>query len=158
MEHRKDEMILLFTDGSAIRNPGPSGWAWVAVREGQRLAYYAGYIPNGTNNRGELTAAINALKFVSGIREQYPNERIVLVSDSRYVIGGLSQCDEWAVEPGKPNSDLWAQAYDALLNVGCPISLKWVRGHTGNKNNELCDRLARNAAKTGEEDQWRLSK
>lgn len=151
-------MILLFTDGSAIKNPGPAGWAWVAVRNGQCLAYHAGAIQNGTNNQGELQAAINALKFAADIHDQFPGERIVLVSDSRYVVGGLPQCDEWAEEPGKPNAAMWAEAYRALLAVRCHVSLKWVRGHTGTRHNELCDRLAKTAAKTGKEEQWRLCK
>lgn len=149
-------VILLFTDGSCIKNPGgPSGWAYVAVRDGVKLSEAFGCIANGTNNQGELTACVEALKEAAELHRQYPEDRLVIVSDSRYVLGGLPHSDEWGWDRNRPNRELWNAVYKALCSVGTTVSLKWVRGHTGNPNNERCDKLAYNAARRQISGKWK---
>lgn len=95
-------MILLFTDGSAIKNPGPAGWAWVAVRNGQCLAYHAGPIRNGTNNQGELQAAINALRFAADIHEQFPVNVLCWCLTAGTWLAGCRSATNGRRSPGSP--------------------------------------------------------
>jgi len=149
-------MIVLFTDGSALGTPGAAGWAYVAVRDNVMLRYKAGCIECGTNNQGELMAVIGALLEAAKLHKQYPDDRIVLVSDSMYVLGGIPQSDDWGFDKHRKNYDLWRKTYYALRAVGTYVTLKWVRGHDGNPNNELCDKLARRAARNQEDYEWQM--
>ena len=106
-----------------------------------RKTLYGGE-PETTNNRMELTAAIEALKALNGAR------RVILYTDSRYVMDGISEwLAEWkrrgwktAAKTPVKNQDLW----QALDTAAAPhdIEWKWVRGHTGNPGNEEADALA----------------
>jgi ribonuclease HI len=148
-------MICLFTDGSSLTNPGKAG-SGVAVVYNGILIYYIGIpIEHGTNNVAELTAAIYALKLAKAYHEQLPDERIVLVADSNYVLKGIPKCDIWMLpEEERPNRELWEQCYEALLGVGTRVVLKWVHGHRGYPTNELCDKLAKAAAQSQEVIEW----
>ncbi len=127
-------MIYIFTDGSCLGNPGPGGWAYV-IRDGAVELENHGSEVLTTNNRMEMTAAIEALKAL-------PRERrsVVLQSDSQLLIKTMTL--GWK---RKKNHDLWAQ-----LDEFCSlhrITWEWVRGHHGHAENERCDRLAQCAAK-----------
>jgi ribonuclease HI len=127
-------MIYIFTDGSCLGNPGPGGWAYV-IRDGTVELENHGSEALTTNNRMEMTAAIEAL--IALPREQ---RSVVLHSDSQLLIKTMTL--GWK---RKRNHDLWAQ----LDEFSClhRITWEWVRGHHGHVENERCDRLAQCAAK-----------
>ncbi|MCC7413066.1 MAG: ribonuclease HI [Gammaproteobacteria bacterium] len=137
-------MVEIFTDGACRRNPGPGGWG-VLLRYGGREKELSGAEPETTNNRMEMTAAIEAL---AALRRP---SRVRLTTDSQYLKNGLTQWlpgwqrRGWRTADNKPvkNVDLW-QRLDA---VAAPHTIEWcwVRGHTGHVENERADRLA-NAA------------
>lgn len=136
--------VELFTDGACSGNPGPGGWAYILRHPASGTEREAsGGEKATTNNRMELTAAIEGLR---GIRKP---SVVDLYSDSQYVINGLK---EWVAgwkrqgwtrgkkrEPVQ-NVDLW-KTLDELRNVHT-VRLHWVRGHSDHPENERCDKLA----------------
>jgi ribonuclease HI len=134
---------LVYCDGACKGNPGPGGWGVVLISTGEPGAQLGqGVSAQTTNNKMELTAAIEALK-------QVPSKESVLVrTDSQYVIKG---CTEWrkgwvrnGMRNGKKepvaNSDLW-QLLWAEVDART-VKFEWVRGHNGDPGNELADLLA----------------
>lgn len=135
-DHSPDEdaprHILIYTDGSCLGNPGPGGWAYI-IQDGERRLEGAGHCAETTNNRMEMTAAIEALKLL------LPSQSIILHSDSQLLIKTMTL--GWK---RKKNQDLWAEL-DQLAGLH-RISWQWVRGHNGHPENEACDSLAQRAA------------
>jgi len=143
--------VVLFTDGGALTNPGPGGYGVVLRYKAQRREISGGFRLT-TNNRMELMACIEGL---SALKEPLDT---VLFSDSSYVVEGIRkgwakrwQAHGWMrTRRGSPetekakNSDLWERLL--ALCVERPVEFRWVRGHTGNPDNERCDWLARRAA------------
>ncbi|MBA3897618.1 MAG: ribonuclease HI [Sphingomonadaceae bacterium] len=137
--------VEIATDGACKGNPGPGGWGAV-IRFGAREKDISGGEALTTNNRMELTAAIEALNALT------KPCRVTLSTDSRYVMDGLTkwvaswQRNGWRTADRKPvkNADLW----QALLDAAAPhrIEWVWVKGHAGHPDNERADRLASNAA------------
>ena len=138
--------VTMATDGACKGNPGPGGWG-VVIRSGAHEKALSGGAPVTTNNRMELTAAIeglNALKRPCHVH---------LMTDSRYVMDGLTkwltgwQRNGWKTAARQPvkNADLW----QALIAAAAPhrIRWEWVKGHAGHPENERADRLASDAAK-----------
>lgn len=134
----------VFTDGACSGNPGPGGWAAV-ILEGERRREISGYEPDTTNNRMELSAAIEAL-------EALPEAVAVdLHTDSQYLRNGMSawlarwKRNGWRTADRKPvkNEDLWRRLDE--LAQRHHVRWHWVRGHDGHTENERCDALA-NAA------------
>ena len=136
--------VLAFTDGACKGNPGPGGWG-VLLRYGDTEKTFYGSEPHTTNNRMELTAAIEAL---SRIREPCA---VSLFTDSQYVIKGITEWLKgwkqkgWRTSTKKPvlNDDLWKRL--DTLNEHHVVSWHWVRGHSGHRENELVDALANQA-------------
>lgn len=139
--------VEIATDGACKGNPGPGGWGAV-IRSGTRERDISGGEKLTTNNRMELTAAIeglNALKRPC---------HVTLSTDSRYVMDGLTkwikgwQKNGWKTAARQPvkNADLW----QALLDAAKPhrIQWVWVKGHDGHPDNERADKLASDAAIT----------
>jgi ribonuclease HI len=130
--------IEIFTDGACRGNPGPGGWGALLIAGDRRKTMHGGE-PETTNNRMELTAALNAL---NGSR------KVVLHTDSKYVRDGITSWlhnwkkRNWKTADRKPvkNQDLW-QALDEASGRH-EIEWKWVRGHTGVAGNEEADALA----------------
>ncbi len=130
-----------FTDGACRGNPGPGGWG-ALLRFGEHERELWGGEPSTTNNRMELTAAIEALR---ALKEPC---HVQLTTDSEYVRKGITEwMDNWkrrgwrtaAKKPVK-NVDLW-QALDEQ-NQRHRIDWHWVKGHSGHPENELADQLA----------------
>lgn len=140
--------IHIYTDGSALGNPGPGGYGIIMELVGKqyRKEYAQGYAYT-TNNRMELLAVIVALEKL----KKQPMD-VIVFSDSKYVIDSVEK--KWVFGwksknfKGKKNSDLWKRflAIYALHNV----RFQWVKGHNDHPQNERCDQLAVNAAKNGE--------
>jgi ribonuclease HI len=145
--------LIVFTDGGCSGNPGPGGWAYVIVNPAASFPVLAkkwGAEPITTNNRMELSAAVEALRDAKG-RLQSPLVSITVFTDSQYVQKGISLwVNSWkrngwrtsAKEPVK-NKDLW-QTLDAL-STELHVRWNWVKGHAGNEYNELCDQMTQEA-------------
>ena len=135
------KQIRAFTDGACSGNPGPGGWGAV-LQFGDHERELHGGAPDTTNNRMELTAAIEALKALS------EPCRVSLTTDSTYVKDGITQWlanwkrNGWKTAAKKPvkNQDLW-QALDHE-SARHEIDWCWVKGHSGHPENERADRLA----------------
>lgn len=136
--------VEIFTDGACKGNPGPGGWGAI-LRQGTRERELSGYDPHTTNNRMELTAAVEALR---ALRKPC---RVALTTDSNYLRDGMMrwiagwQRNGWRTADRKPvkNADLW----QALLAAAAPhvIEWHWVKGHAGHAENERADALANEA-------------
>ncbi len=135
------DIVEIFTDGACRRNPGPGGWGVVLIA-GQHRKTLCGGESATTNNRMELTAAIEALNALNGSR------KVLLHTDSRYVMNGIRDWlpnwkkRGWKTKAKKPvkNQDLW-EALDAAVGQH-EVEWNWVRGHTGVAGNEEADALA----------------
>lgn len=125
--------IQIYTDGSCLGNPGPGGWAYIIVQEGEQRREGSGHCLATTNNRMEMMAAIEALKNLA------PDQTVVLHSDSQLLIKTMTL--GWK---RNKNQDLWAELDE--LAVVHRITWQWVRGHNGHPENEACDNLAQRAA------------
>jgi len=133
--------VEIYTDGACRGNPGPGGWGALLLSGSRRRTLHGGERET-TNNRMELTAAIEALNALHGRRE------VLLYTDSKYVMDGIREwlpnwkARGWKTASRKPvkNKDLW-QALDEACSRH-DIEWQWVRGHTGNAGNEEADALA----------------
>lgn len=132
--------ITLFSDGSALGNPGPGGYAAI-LRYGDKEREVSGGEVHTTNNRMELLAVIEGLR---ALREPC---KVEIISDSSYVVKGIN---EWLIAWVKKdfkkvkNPDLWIDYLD--VSKGHVINAIWVRGHNGHIENERCDILAKEEA------------
>lgn len=136
--------VIIYTDGACRGNPGPGGWG-VVLRYGQHEKLLSGAEDHTTNNRMELTAAIEGLNLLKEGCE------IALYTDSQYVQKGIrdwlagwkknnwKKSDKTAVK----NADLWQALDEAAMRH--EVSWHWVKGHNGDPDNELADRLANQA-------------
>lgn len=129
----REPEILAYADGSCLGNPGPGGWGVVIVgRDGTRE--YSGGDPQTTNNRMEITAALEALRRLPA------GARVLLRSDSQYLVNTINL--RWKKNA---NVDLWKEL-DAEI-ARRKVRFEWVRGHAGDALNDRADRLALQAAK-----------
>ncbi|WP_317929201.1 ribonuclease HI [Halioxenophilus sp. WMMB6] len=135
------KQVEIFTDGACRGNPGPGGWGAVLRYQGKEKGIYGGEA-NTTNNRMELTAAIQAL---SALKETC---QVDLTTDSQYVRQGVTEwIHNWkrngwktASKSAVKNADLWQQL-DQLV-ASHQVQWHWVKGHAGHRENEMADELA----------------
>ena len=134
--------VEIFTDGACSGNPGPGGYG-VILRAGEHEKELSGGDPATTNNRMELTAAIEGL---SALKRPC---RVTLCSDSKYLIDSVTKGwvynwkrNNWQRGKSSPalNVDLWEKLL-ALLEIH-QVEWIWVKGHAGHPENERCDALA----------------
>ena len=138
--------VKLITDGACIGNPGPGGWAAI-LRCGPHMKEIFGSEPHTTNNRMELSAAVEGL---SSLKE--PCE-VEIVTDSQYVKNGITSWirrwkhNGWLTSDKKPvvNQDLW----EALDEQDSRHHTKWTwtKGHASHEDNNRCDEMATRAAR-----------
>jgi ribonuclease HI len=139
--------IVIFSDGACSGNPGPGGWGSIIITPDDHVQELGGGNPQTTNNQMEMTAALEALRFVENI----PGE-VIVYTDSVYVIRGITQWiwgwirNGWRTSSGGEvqNQDIW-QALAAIVakrKKPNQITWKYIRGHTGNAGNERCDEIA----------------
>ena len=141
------DSIVIYTDGGCDPNPGPGGWAALILQDGHKTELM-GADPDTTNNRMELTAAIQALRSLK------TPTTVTLYTDSQYLQKGIDEwmpgwlARNWKASTGKPvlNQDLWKE----LLAVQKPhkVSWKWVKGHAGNVYNTRVDALVHEARRS----------
>ena len=137
--------VQIFTDGACKGNPGPGGWG-VLLRKGTTERELSGAEPDTTNNRMEMTAAIEGL---SALKRRCT---VDLYTDSKYLIDGITkwlpgwQRRGWKTASKKPvkNEDLWRKL--AQLEAEHRITWHWVKGHAGHPENERADQLASDEA------------
>jgi ribonuclease HI len=146
------EIKSLYGDGACKGNPGTGGWGAVAYFTDGSVAELGGHEPATTNNRMEMQAAIEAMKFFVRSGQTTP---CTLYTDSEYVIKGVTSWIKgwksrgWKTAAGKQvlNQDLW-EALDELSGTirlqaqGKPLKWEHVKGHAGNVGNERCDVIA----------------
>lgn len=133
--------VTIYTDGACDPNPGPGGWAAILIYHNREKSL-TGSDSQTTNNRMELTAAIEALKAL-----KHPSQ-IEFFTDSQYLRSGITEwipnwrARNWRRKGGKlANVDLW-QALDKNIQTH-QINWHWVRGHSGDRYNQRVDYLAR---------------
>jgi ribonuclease HI len=139
------KQIEAHTDGACLGNPGPGGWAALLRYRGRERELSGGESMT-TNNRMELMAAIMALEALIEPCE------VVLHTDSQYVRQGITEWINnwarrgWKTAAGDPvkNRDLWERLHAAAQRHS--IEWKWVKGHSGDPDNERVDVLARSQA------------
>ena len=138
-------MITIYTDGGCSGNPGPGGWAFAVSENGMLVDSASGGDGATTNNRMELTAVINALKYA---RAKGENE-VTILTDSQYVKNGITDWIRswkrkgWRTSSNSPvkNVEYWTELDE--LNSSLSVTWSWVKGHAGIDGNEECDRLVR---------------
>lgn len=138
--------VIIYTDGACRGNPGPGGWAALLLYKGQKKEK-TGSEPHTTNQRMELKAAAEGLRL---LKEPC---RVRLYSDSAYLVNAFQQGwlkrwqqNGWQTKNKQPveNQDLWRE----LLDLSKRHRIEWIKvqGHSTDANNNLCDRLAQEAA------------
>lgn len=137
---------VVYTDGACSGNPGPGGWAWALAPDG--VVWRSGFEPRTTNQRMEITAVLEALR-------SFPVGALHVVSDSTYVVNCFR--DRWweiwvrngwrnAKKQPVANRDLWEPLVELYRSRQRDVTLRWVKGHSGDPMNDLVDRLAVAAA------------
>lgn len=156
--------MIIFTDGSSRGNPGPGGWGAVLIETADKaeqdlhkigdnhakVREFGAGDPMTTNNRMELTAAIEALNHV--VNDERLPEQITIFSDSEYMIKGITQWiagwkrKGWIGSNRKEvlNRDLWTRLDDVVMRLSTKSTIYWkhIDGHAGIVGNERCDTIA----------------
>ena len=135
------EEIEIFTDGACRGNPGLGGWGALIRRNGEERSLWGGE-RDTTNNRMEMEAAIRGLESI------IESSNITITTDSNYLKDGITQWLEgwknknWKTASKKPvkNQDLWMRLDE--LSQFHNVNWKWVKGHSGHRENEIADLLA----------------
>ncbi|MFX4226833.1 MAG: ribonuclease HI [Porticoccaceae bacterium] len=133
--------VVIYTDGACRGNPGPGGWG-ALLKYGGREKHLWGGEQNTTNNRMELMGAIKALEALK------QGCSVELHTDSTYVLKGITEWLEgwkakgWKTASKKPvkNVDLWQRLDEEIQRH--QIAWKWVKGHSGDPDNDVADALA----------------
>lgn len=141
-----NKKIEIYTDGSSLGNPGPGGWGVVVVEDNKIVKEIGGGDKNTTNNRMELKAVIEALRFV------YENklEDVNIFADSAYVLGGVTtwiygwEKNGWKTANKKPvlNQELWQELISLERSLKIKINWQKVKGHSGHIYNDKADEIA----------------
>jgi len=133
--------VTIYSDGGCAPNPGPGGWGAILIADDGYTKELSGGELDTTNNRMELTAAIQALRAL-----KHPSD-VDFYTDSAYVKNGITSWllawvrNHWRTSDKKPvkNQDLWQALYEETQRH--TITWHWVRGHAGNHYNERADQL-----------------
>ena len=137
--------ITIYTDGAASGNPGPGGYGVVLISGKHRLEKSEGFKLT-TNNRMELLAVITGLEAL-----KIAGSKVVIYTDSKYVADSVEKgwVFQWEAKgfKKKKNPDLWIRFLKIYRKH--KVRFVWIKGHSNNTENEVCDRLAVNAYTTG---------
>ena len=129
--------FICYTDGSYQSSLNAGGWASIILDEKENIVkkLFQG-MSNTTNNRMELRAVLETLKFFENSTE------LTIISDSQYVINGINgAAEKWIKDSdlSKKNLDLWFEIVELLHKH--KVTMEWTKGHVGNKWNEEADKL-----------------
>ncbi len=141
------QTVEIFCDGACSGNPGPGGYG-ALLRYAGRVRELSGGASDTTNNRMEMTAALEALRLLTRPC------RVLITTDSQYLVKGMTewifgwQKNGWRNSKKEPvlNKDLWELLLE--LSKGHSVKWHWVKGHAGHPENERCDQLAREGIPT----------
>lgn len=150
MSHH-NESFEIYTDGSSLGNPGLGGWGVVVVSDNKILSEVGGCEDHTTNNRMELKAVIEALKFA---QSKHPTGNLIIHADSAYVLGGVTtwihgwEKNGWKTSTKKEvlNQDLWKELIGLVRGYKGGITWQKVKGHAGHVYNERADLVATTCA------------
>jgi len=142
--------LEIYTDGSSLGNPGPGGWGTVVVDNNTIVKELGGCHKDTTNNRMELQAAIEALKYI--VREEV--ETVTIHADSAYVLNGITswvfgwEKNGWKTSKKEPvlNQDLWKEFIGLVREFKGKIIWQKVKGHSGHVFNDKADEIATSKA------------
>ncbi len=148
----KQETIIIFTDGSSLGNPGPGGFGAVILFQKKNKVIEIGeYEASTTNNRMEITAAIEAL-----LATKEENSETIIYTDSAYLLNGITswvygwEKNGWTTGTKEPvsNIDLWQKLLLEVRNRGKIGTIVWkkIKGHAGIIGNERADIIATSLA------------
>lgn len=137
--------LTIYTDGGCTGNPGPGGWGVVILYNNEEIKLSGGD-QSTTNNKMELTAVIKALEFVG--KKFDLKDEIAIYTDSQYVKNGITswiinwEKNGWKTAAKKPvkNKEFWIELR-TLTKLASNLSWHWVKGHSGDKYNDMCDDL-----------------
>jgi ribonuclease HI len=140
------DVVEIYTDGACSGNPGPGGWGAVLLYK-EHQKDLSGHKDDTTNNQMELKAVIEGLKALK------KKMKVVVYTDSFYVKDGITKWifnwkkNGWKSANKKPvkNVELWKELDEAARNFD--VEWKWVKGHSGNKYNDIADQLAVDAVR-----------
>ncbi|MEB3261302.1 MAG: ribonuclease H [Cyanobacteriota bacterium] len=141
---KHSRVVLAACDGACSGNPGPGGWGALLKFEDGAVKEMGGYAPDTTNNRMELTAALELMRELQDL-PRHPD--LVILTDSKYLVDGLQKWiggwkrKGWRTASGGPvlNRDLWEELDGARVPG---VGLQHVRGHSGHPENDRCDAIA----------------
>lgn len=147
---RENEPLKIYTDGSYLPDVLGGGWCFIMVQGGRHWVY-SGNMIETTNNRMELTAVSKAFDLL--IFKQYKSE-VTLISDSKYVIDPIEKgwLSKWIAKKSseRANMDIWEGVWSKMQHMMdsdmTGVSMQWVKGHSGNKYNEMADKIANEEA------------
>ncbi len=133
--------VVMYTDGACRGNPGPGGWGVILSYQNEEKTLN-GFEPDTTNNRMELTAAIEGLRALKRACD------VDLKTDSKYVMQGINdwmsnwKSNGWNTAAKKPvkNADLWKLLDEQVKKHR--VKWEWVKGHAGIEGNEMADQQA----------------
>lgn len=142
-----NKKIEIYTDGSSLGNPGPGGWGTVVVENEKIVFELGGFDKNTTNNKMEIKAVIEALRYVN---KNYKGLEVSIVADSNYVLLGITewihnwQRNGWKTAGKKPvlNQELWQELWQLKEDSTSKILWQKVKGHSGHIFNERADEIA----------------
>jgi ribonuclease HI len=149
MKIKKNE-IIIYTDGSSLGNPGPGGWGAVVLFPENKVMELGGREKESTNNRMEMTAAIESLREVS--KRKPAVKKILIHTDSSYLLNGITmwvyvwEKNNWLTKAQEPvlNQDLWRELLKLDFSLKMKYKVEWLKvsGHSGVHLNERCDVIA----------------
>lgn len=140
--------IQIYTDGSSLGNPGPGGWGVVIIEKDKIIKEIGGGEQNTTNNRMELQAVIEALRYICN--KENLVKSVIIHADSAYVLGGVTtwihgwEKNGWRTANKKPvlNQELWKELISLVRDFKGDIMWQKVKGHAGVVYNEKADEIA----------------
>jgi ribonuclease HI len=141
-----NKKIEIYTDGSSLGNPGPGGWGMVVVENNKIIKEQGGYDKDTTNNRMELMAVIESIKYLR--KSDFLN--VTIYADSSYVLLGITswifnwEKNGWRTANKKEvlNQDLWKDLISLVRNYDNKINWEKVKGHSGHIYNDRADEIA----------------
>ncbi len=154
--------LEIYTDGSSLGNPGPGGWGTVIINNKEliikngksepTIVELGGFEKNTTNNRMEMMAVVEALKYIR--KSDFRISDVIIHADSAYVLGGVTswvfnwEKNGWKTSKKEPvlNQDLWKELISLVRSSKCDLKWQKVKGHSGIEYNELADQIATTCA------------